>query len=99
MCHSLGSSRWHCSRIPEYHSTFMRAWSFRVFALLLVSVLAPACRQKADTAPPIVTPSITLERTDASVGSPVEMTYRFVVAPNATVGDDYWVFVHFLDTD
>jgi hypothetical protein len=77
----------------------MRASFLSVFTLLLLSVIAPACRQKADTAPPIVTPSITLERSDASVGSPVEMTYRFVVAPNAKVGDDYWVFVHFLDTD
>ena len=30
----------------------------------------------------------------------MEMTYRFVVAPDAPAfAEDYWVFVHFLDTD
>jgi hypothetical protein len=27
------------------------------------------------------------------------MTYRFQVAPDATFAEDYWVFVHFVDTD
>jgi hypothetical protein len=43
---------------------------------------------------------VTLERTQASIGSPLEMKYRFVVAPDAPAfGEDYWVFVHFLDED
>lgn len=36
----------------------------------------------------------------AAIGSPVEMTYGFVVADDAPpFGDDYRVFVHFLDAD
>ena len=27
------------------------------------------------------------------------LTYKFVVAPNATFDKDYWVFVHVLDPD
>jgi len=77
----------------------MRRSTLTLSLVFVISTLALGCQRKADTAPPIVTPSITLERSDASVGSPVEMTYRFAVAPNATFAEDYWVFVHFLDTD
>jgi hypothetical protein len=77
----------------------MQRSSPTLFALFLLVALVPACQKKEDTAAPIVTPTITLERSDASVGSPVEMTYKFAVAPNATFAEDYWVFVHFLDTD
>jgi hypothetical protein len=41
-----------------------------------------------------------LSRTAAAVGSPIDITYRFTVAPTMTrVDDDYLVFVHFLDRD
>jgi hypothetical protein len=43
---------------------------------------------------------VTVARTEAPIGSPLEMTYRFVVAPDAPAfAEDYWVFVHFIDTD
>jgi hypothetical protein len=49
---------------------------------------------------PVATPLVTVEQKNAAIGTPLEMAYRFVVAPNApTFADDYWVFVHFLDTD
>jgi hypothetical protein len=48
----------------------------------------------------VATPSVTLNRSDAPVGGPLEMTYRFAVAPEApSLAEDYWGFVHFLDTD
>jgi hypothetical protein len=41
-----------------------------------------------------------LARSRASIGSPLEMKYRFVVAQDAPAfAEDYWVFVHFLDGD
>ena len=67
--------------------------------LVLACAAVTACRKQEDTAQPLVTPSVTLARMDAAVGSPVEMTYKFQVAPGATFSDDYWVFVHFVDTD
>jgi hypothetical protein len=65
----------------------------------LVLVTA-ACGRTEDTEPPVATPSLSLSRPEAAVGSPIDMTYRFVVADTAPAfSEDYWVFVHFVDTD
>jgi hypothetical protein len=70
----------------------------RVFPLLLVFLAA--CGGGGDeAAAPMVTPTVTLSRQTAPIGSPVDMTYRFVVAEGATFGENYRVFVHFLDAD
>jgi hypothetical protein len=73
----------------------------RQFAVVVVVVTigaSSACRRKADDAKPVATPSATLSRTEAPAGSPIEITYRFVIAPDAPkFADDYVVFVHFLD--
>jgi hypothetical protein len=62
--------------------------------------LAAACGRTPQAETPVATPSLTLARGDAAIGMPIEMTYRFVVAPNAPrIADDEVVFVHFLDTD
>ena len=67
---------------------------------MLVAALAGGCGRAQDTEPPVATPSLALARSEAAVGTPLEMNYRFVVAPNAPAfPEDYWVFVHFLDTD
>jgi hypothetical protein len=63
-------------------------------ATLLVSV---SCGRKSDDTPPVATPSLTLNHDKVPIGSPVKLTYKFVVAPNATFNKDYWVFVHVLD--
>ena len=62
--------------------------------------LAAACGRTQQAETPVATPTLTLARTDAAIGMPIEMTYRFVVAPNAPrIAEDEVVFVHFLDTD
>jgi len=67
---------------------------------MLVVATSVACGRTEETAPPVATPAIVLERTAVPVGSPLDMQYRFVVAQNAPAfADDYWVFVHFLDRD
>ena len=67
---------------------------------LTIAALAAACGQTQQTEAPVATPSITLARNDAAIGMPIEMTYRFVVSPNAPrLTEDDVVFVHFLDTD
>src|SRR5687768_16515350 len=66
----------------------------------LVACAAAACGRTEEAAPPVATPSVTLERTTATIGSPLGMKYRFAVAGDAPAfADDYWVFVHFLDPD
>ena len=71
-------------------------------AVVIVCGLAVAgCSPRtSDDAAPVATPSVTLSRTDAAVGSPVDVTYRFVVSAGApALTEDYVVFVHFLDAD
>lgn len=65
-----------------------------------MAVLGVACGRTEETAPPVATPTVTLARRAAAIGSPLEMTYRFAVAPDAPpFAESYWVFVHFLDAD
>ncbi len=56
-----------------------------------------SCSRKADNEPPVATPSFALSRDKVAIGSPVKLTYKFVVAPDAKFNADYWVFVHVLD--
>jgi hypothetical protein len=72
--------------------------------LRLVSIgligLVGGCSRETDDAPPVATPSVKLGRMDAAVGSPIDVTYRFEVAPDAPAfSEDYTVFVHVLDKD
>ncbi len=64
-----------------------------------LALLAPSvsCSRKAANEPPVAAPSLTLSHDKVPIGSPVKLTYKFVVAPNAKFDTDYWVFVHVLD--
>ncbi len=78
----------------------MPRYSLSLRGFLLLAALSGGCARLQDAESPVATPSVTLAQKDAAVGTPLEMNYQFVVAPNAPVfPDDYWVFVHFLDTD
>ena len=71
-----------------------------VVALVALSALAAGCARDAQDATPLATVSMSVTPTEAAVGTPIDMTYNFVVAPNPPpVPDDLWVFVHFLDSD
>jgi hypothetical protein len=65
-------------------------------ALIALSV---ACRRQEPAAAPVATPTLSLNRTRAPLGSPIEMTYKFVTAPDAKFGEDYTVMVHVVDSD
>jgi hypothetical protein len=58
-----------------------------------------ACRTKEPEAPPVATPSVTLNHDKAPLGSPLDITYKFVVANDAKFAEDYRVMVHVVDTD
>jgi len=70
--------------------------------LLLVAALAVivgACGGKTDTASPMATATVSINHTRIPLGSPLEVTYKFTVAPSAQFGKDYRVLVHFVDAD
>lgn len=68
--------------------------------VLLASGAAAACSRKVEDVKPVATPIVTLSRSDAAVGAPVDVTYKFTVAPDAPAfAEDYVVFVHFVDAD
>jgi hypothetical protein len=77
----------------------------RCVAVLVTAVLATvvtslaACRHKEPAAPPMATPSVTLNHDKAPLGSPVDITYKFVVASDAHFDQDYRVMVHVVDAD
>ncbi len=67
---------------------------------LAIAALAAACGRTQQPETPVATPAVTITRSDAAIGTPIEMRYRFVVSPNAPrFTEDEVVFVHFLDTD
>jgi hypothetical protein len=61
--------------------------------------LAAACGGAAPDAPAVATPEVTVAKDRVPAGSPVEITYRFTVAPDATFDGDYWVMMHVVDAD
>jgi hypothetical protein len=59
-----------------------------------------ACRREEPEPPPVATPSFAVKHTRVPLGSPVEVTYKFVVSPTAPpIKETFRVFVHFLDAD
>lgn len=70
--------------------------------LVVAAVLSPlaGCSKQEDKQPPVATVTFSSSRARAALGSPLDLTYRFVVAANAPAFDkEYRVLVHFLDSD
>ena len=67
--------------------------------LAATAVLVAGCNQAEDTTPPVGAIQLSLSRSKVALGSPVEVTYKFTVAPNAPNLGARRVFVHFLDAD
>ncbi len=61
--------------------------------------MASACGGREEAAPPVATPTVTLNHAQAPAGSPLDITYKFVVADDARFDEDYRVFVHVIDVD
>jgi len=68
-------------------------------AVALAAGLAAACGKGKDAGPPMATPTVTLNKSRASLGSPLELTYKFVVAPGTKFDQDLRVFVHFVNAE
>jgi hypothetical protein len=63
------------------------------------ALMSAGCSSGQSSETPLATPGFTPSRARAPLGSPIEVTYRFTVAPGAKLDDSYRVFVHFLDSD
>src|SRR5262249_2590778 len=61
-----------------------------------VAAIASAC-SKGDSAPPVATIAFSASKPKVALGAPIDLTYRFNVAPTASLSGDYKVFVHALD--
>lgn len=70
-----------------------------VAALGTTGALIAGCGRKQDTAPAVAEVQVSLSRSKVALGSPVEVSYKFVVAANAPALGARRVFVHFLDAD
>lgn len=73
-----------------------------VYSWIVVSILVvvgAGCDRSSGEAPPVASASAKFNTTRPPLGSPVEVTYRWVVAPNTRFDQDYRVMVHFLDSD
>jgi hypothetical protein len=68
-------------------------------ALVLASSTLSACRRKEPPAPPMATPSVRLSHDKTPLGSPIDITYKFVVAPDAKFTEDLRAMVHVVDAD
>jgi hypothetical protein len=63
------------------------------------AVLLASCHRGQDSSTPVATGTVTINRDRAPAGSPIEITYKFVVANDAKFTQDYHVMAHVVDTD
>ena len=80
-------------------SASVRSLGQLVVLLGTMAPLAAGCRKREAPAPPVVTPTVTLNHEKAPLGSPIEMSYRFAVARDAAFDQNYRVMVHVVDAD
>ena len=89
-----------CALVSTSSGSFMLSTRSSVLLSLCALLVAAGCRSKEPDAPPVATPSVSFAHTRVPLGSPVEVTYKFQVAPNAPAfQENYRVMVHFLDAD
>jgi hypothetical protein len=65
----------------------------------VLAIVAAACSGDESAGPAVATPTVTLSKSAAAIGSPVGMTYRFDVAQDASIDGDYLVFMHVIGPD
>ena len=72
------------------------------FVLLLAAGALAAtlgCRKKEPVTAPVATPAVALSHDRAPLGSPIDVTYKFVVANDAKFDQNLRVMVHVVDSD
>ncbi|MCC7033663.1 MAG: hypothetical protein IT179_12615 [Acidobacteria bacterium] len=71
----------------------------RACVALALATLCAACGGGADTAPAVGRLAVSLSRARVALGSPVDVSYTFTLAPDAPALGTRKVFVHFLDAN
>jgi len=79
--------------MPIPHVSRRAVTSGLSLALLFASAGAAGCG-KADTAKPVARVSLEPSKKAVALGSVIDLTYKFVVAPDTKIDGDYRVFVH-----
>lgn len=77
---------------------FLSSPSLRALVCGAVAVAMTGCSRR-DVTPPVATASFAASKSRVALGSPVDLTYKFDVAPDARFSGDYRVFVHIVDAD
>ena len=67
--------------------------------LAALAVALAGCGEAEDTTPPVANLQVSLSRPKVALGSPVDVTYKITVAPDAPAFGQRRVFAHFLDAD
>ncbi len=67
--------------------------------LAALAVTLAGCGEAEDTTPPVANLQVSLSRPKVALGSPVDVTYKITVAPDAPAFGQRRVFAHFLDAD
>ncbi len=70
-----------------------------VLVYLIAALAAATACKRTQPLPPVATATLTLNHDEAPLGAPVEMTFKFVVAPDAHFDGNYRVMVHVVDAD
>jgi hypothetical protein len=65
----------------------------------IAALLGAACGSSEPPEAAVATPTVTINHERAPAGSPIEITYKFVVSNDAKFAEDYRVFVHVVDAD
>jgi hypothetical protein len=74
--------------------------STKALAALLIPLAVAACSREGQVQKGVATPAFSAAKERVPLGSPLEVTYKFVVAGDAPAFDqDYRVLVHFMDAD
>ncbi len=71
---------------------------YRVLTTLMIAATLTGCH-KADTTPPVASVTVTPAKPRVASGAPIDLTYKFDLAPGASIAGDYRVFVHVLAAD
>src|SRR5438093_10719687 len=76
----------------------MRIIRLALAAASILSLLA--CHRNTKPEVGLATPSVTLSRDKVPLGSPIDISYKFVVAPDAPpFTENYYVFAGIVDAD
>src|SRR5262245_64888419 len=79
---------------------FRAAATRGVLLVVCASLVATAaCRRKEAPTPPVATATVAVNHEKAPIGSPLDITYKFVVANDAKFEEDYTVMLHVVDAD